>query len=140
MKRVSEANAIEQRGFDGDRHAMRKSGGKRQLLLLDSKSLELLRVEPGQLKENVVVTGLPLEDLPPGQRLQLGAELVVELTGPCVPCNKLEQLRPGLLAESWGKRGQLAMVLKGGVVREGDKVSLLDVNPNAEKPIEPKLP
>lgn len=139
MKRVTSATAIEQRGFEGDRHSKR-GGGKRQLLLVDSRSHNELRLSPGQLKENVVVDGLPLENFPAGQRLRIGNEIVVELTGPCVPCHKLDALRPGLLSESWGKRGQLARILKGGELREGDGVEVLDVNPLAEKPIQPKLP
>jgi MOSC domain-containing protein YiiM len=140
MKRVSEAQALEGRGFQGDRHGKKKPNGKRQLLLLDEASHVSLRLEAGELKENVVIAGLPLESLPPGQRLALGAEVVVELTEPCVPCSKLERIRPGLLKESWGQRGQLAKVLRGGTVREGDGVRLLDVNPDAPRPIRPKLP
>jgi MOSC domain-containing protein YiiM len=140
MKRVVEARAVEQRGLEGDRHARKRAGGKRQLLLLDEASHAVLRVGVGELKENVVVAGLPLEALPVGQRLALGAEVVVELTEPCVPCSKLERLRPGLLKEAWGKRGQLARVLRGGVVREGDSVRLLDINPEAPRPIRPRLP
>lgn len=140
MKQVPEAVAIAERGFEGDRHAKRKAGGKRQLLLLDEASLRGLRLEAGTLKENVVVSGVPLETLPPGQRLALGGEVVVELTGPCVPCSKVEKIRPGLLEESWGRRGQLARVLRGGVVREQDAVALLDVNPDVPRNPTPKLP
>ncbi len=140
MKRVPEAQALEGRGFAGDRHGKKKPNGKRQLLLLDEASHTALRLGPGELKENVVISGLPLESLPAGQRLALGSEVVVELTEPCVPCSKLERLRTGLLKESWGQRGQLARVLRGGTVREGDGVRLLDVNPDAPRPIRPKLP
>lgn len=146
MLRVSEAVAVEGRGLEGCRHFQRMAGPhrqrllKRQLLLLDDTSREALRVEIGALKENVLVAGLPLDALPPGQRLALGDEVVVELTEPCVPCWKLDALRPGLLSESWGKRGQLAQVLRGGRVREGDTVRLLGVNPDAPRVIRPKLP
>ena len=140
MKRVPEAQALEGRGFVGDRHGKKKPNGKRQLLLLDEASHQALRLGAGELKENVVISGLPLESLPPGQRLALGDEVVVELTEPCVPCWKLDALRPGLLKESWGRRGQLARVLKGGALREGDAVRLLDVNPDAPRVIRPKLP
>ncbi|WP_338080453.1 MOSC domain-containing protein [Corallococcus exiguus] len=140
MRRVPEAQAVEQHGFEGDRHQRRAVGHKRQLLLLDEAQRAALDVPEGALKENVLVEGLPLDALPPGQRLALGAEVVVELTEPCVPCWKLDALRPGLLKDSWGRRGQLARVLKAGTVHEGDTVRLLDVNPDAPRIIRPKLP
>ncbi|WP_368738222.1 MOSC domain-containing protein [Corallococcus exiguus] len=140
MRRVPEAWAVEQHGFEGDRHQRRAVGHKRQLLLLDEAQRAALDVPEGALKENVLVEGLPLDALPPGQRLALGAEVVVELTEPCVPCWKLDALRPGLLKDSWGRRGQLARVLKAGTVHEGDTVRLLDVNPDAPRIIRPKLP
>ncbi|MDY7227430.1 MOSC domain-containing protein [Hyalangium rubrum] len=140
MRRVPEALAVEQRGFEGDRHFQRALGHKRQLLLLDESSREALQVEVGALKENILIAGLPLDTLPPGQRLALGDTVLVELTEPCVPCWKLDALRPGLLKESWGRRGQLARVLRGGTVREGDTVRLLDINPDAPRVIRPKLP
>lgn len=140
MLPVDEAVALEQRGLQGDRHAKRTAGGKRQVLLLDAASHELLNLPPGTLKENIVVEGVPIEQLPPGQRLALGPEVVVEITMICVPCQKLNTIRPGLLKESWGNRGMLARVLTGGRMRVGDQVRLLDVNPDAPKPIKPKLP
>ncbi len=140
MRRVPEARAVEQHGFEGDRHQRRTVGHKRQLLLMDEAQREALDVPEGALKENVLVQGLPLDALPPGQRLALGDAVVVELTEPCVPCWKLDALRPGLLKESWGRRGQLARVLKAGTVQEGDPVRLLDVNPDAPRIIRPKLP
>ncbi|RKH63341.1 MOSC domain-containing protein [Corallococcus llansteffanensis] len=140
MRRVPEARAVEQHGFEGDRHQRRAVGHKRQVLLVDEAQRAALDVPLGALKENVLVEGLALDALPPGQRLALGPEVVVELTEPCVPCWKLDALRPGLLKESWGRRGQLARVLKAGTVREGDPVRLLDVNPDAPRVIRPKLP
>ncbi|WP_233612012.1 MOSC domain-containing protein [Corallococcus sp. AB045] len=140
MRRVPEARAVEQHGFEGDRHQRRAVGHKRQLLLLDEAQRAALDVPEGVIKENVLVEGLPLDALPPGQRLALGGEVVVELTEPCVPCWKLDALRPGLLKDSWGRRGQLARVLEAGTVHEGDTVRLLDVNPDAPRIIRPKLP
>ena len=140
MLRVPEARALEGRGLEGCRHTKWKPGHARQVLLLDATSHAALHLEPGALKENVVVAGVPLEALPPGQRLALGAEVLVELSGPCVPCWKLDALRPGLLSAAWGQRGQLARILRGGLVREGDAVEVLDVNPDAPRIIRPKLP
>lgn len=125
MRPVEAAEALVQRGFAGDRHAAKRKGGKRQLLLLEARSHAELDVPPGALKENVVVDGVPLESLPVGQRLRLGDQVLLELTGECEPCRKLDALRPRLKAQSKGRRGQLARVLEGGEVRVGDGVELV---------------
>jgi hypothetical protein len=54
------------------------------------------------LKENVLLEGINLESLEAGQRLHLGDEVVIELTDPCVPCSKLERIRPGLMQRRMG--------------------------------------
>ncbi len=137
---VAVAEAVAERGLVGDRHFMKRAGGKRQVLLLDDADREALGLAPGALKENVLVAGIPLETLPPGQRIALGPEVVVELTMTCVPCSKVNRIRPGLLKESWGRRGQLARVVVGGTMRVGDEVRLLEVNPEVPRPVQPKLP
>jgi MOSC domain-containing protein YiiM len=140
MRSVEAAVAEVERGLVGDRHATRRPGHRRQVLLLDEAELALLRLPGGLLKENVLLGGIPLESLPPGQRLHLGAEVVLELTEPCIPCWKLEHIRPGLITEAWGHRGQLARVLSGGTVRVGDEARLGAVNPDAPRVIRPRLP
>lgn len=140
MQTVDTAVAVTERGFVGDRHSARKPGHRRQLLLVDQAELDLLELPGGVLKENLLLEGIPLESLQAGQRLHLGNEVVLELTEPCVPCSKLERIRPGLISEAWGHRGQLARVISGGTVRVGDAVRLGDVNPEAPRPIRPKLP
>lgn len=140
MLPVAEAEAIAGQGLAGCRHAERAPGGKRQVLLMDRASIAALGLPPAALKENVLIAGLPLESLPPGQRLALGPEVVVELTEQCVPCQRLEAIRPGLLKESWGRRGQLARVIAGGTLRVGDEARLLEVNPDAPRKPMPKLP
>src|SRR5215470_13596858 len=84
MRTVDSAVAETERGFVGDRHARRRPGHARQLLLVDEAELELLRLPGGALKENVLLRGIPLESLEAGQRLHLGPDVVVELTGPCI--------------------------------------------------------
>jgi MOSC domain-containing protein YiiM len=140
MRTVESAVAEVDRGFVGDRHATRRPGHRRQLLLVDQAELDLLALPGGVLRENVLLEGIPLESLDTGQRLHLGEEVVLDLTEPCVPCSKLERIRPGLISEVWGHRGQLARVVAGGTVRVGDPVRLGTVNPDAPRPIRPKLP
>jgi MOSC domain-containing protein YiiM len=140
MQAVDTAVAVAERGFVGDRHSARKPGHRRQLLLVDQAELDILGLPGGVLKENVLLEGIPLESLQAGQRLHLGQEVVLELTESCVPCSKLERIRPGLIAEAWDHRGQLARVISGGTIRVGDPARLGDVNPDAPRPIRPKLP
>jgi MOSC domain-containing protein YiiM len=140
MRTVETAIAETERGLVGDRHSRRRPGHRRQVLLVDQSELDLLGLPGGVLKENVVLEGIPLESLEAGQQLHLGDEVVLELTEQCVPCSKLERIRPGLISEAWGHRGQLARVVAGGTLRVGDPVRLGRINPEAPRPIHPKLP
>ena len=140
MRTVDLAVAETERGLVGDRHSRRRPGHRRQVLLVDQAELDLLGLPGEVLKENVLLEGIPLESLEAGQRLLLGDEVVLELTEPCVPCSKLERIRAGLISEAWGHRGQLARVVTGGTIRVGDPVRLGDINPEAPRPIRPKLP
>lgn len=140
MRTVDSAIAETERGLVGDRHSRRRPGHRRQVLLVDQAALQLLGLPGEVLKENILLEGIPLESLEAGQRLHLGDEVVLELTEPCVPCSKLERIRPGLISEAWGHRGQLARVVTGGTIRAGDPVRLGAINPEAPRPIRPKLP
>lgn len=139
MAAVAVAEALEGLGLEGCRHAKKPGGGKRQVLLMDARHPPELGLAYGRLKENVVIEGLDLEALPPGQRLALGGA-VLELTEACVPCQKLNQIRPTLLKEAWGRRGQLARVVAGGPIALGDAVALLEVNAAAPRKPQPRLP
>lgn len=128
-------------GLEGCRHAAKaRPGGKRQVLLADAASLQRMGLAPGQLKENFLIEGLDLRPLVPGQRLAIGPEVVLEVTMGCVPCQKVDGIRPGLMKESWHQRGQLCRVVQGGEVKQGDEVQLLEVNPEARGFRYPKLP
>ena len=125
MKEVAQANFITGQGMQGDRH-LRSDGlrAKRQVLIMDVETLNHFGLEPGQVRENVTLEGLDLSTISAGDRVSLGADVVLEITGDCEPCARMDEIRPGLKEEIDGKRGVLAFVEKGRVVSIGSEVGV----------------
>ena len=125
MKEVAQANFITGLGMQGDRH-LRSDGlrAKRQVLIMDVETLNHFGLEPGQVRENVTLEGLDLSTISAGDRVSLGADVVLEITGDCEPCARMDEIRPGLKEEIDGKRGVLAFVEKGGVGSIGSEVGV----------------
>ena len=125
MKEIAQANFITGQGMQGDRH-LRSDGlrAKRQVLIMDVETLNHFGLEPGQVRENVTLEGLDLSTISAGDRVSLGDDVVLEITGDCEPCARIDEIRPGLKEEIDGKRGVLAFVEKGGVVSIGSEVGV----------------
>lgn len=119
MEALAEARLIQDHGIEGCMHA--RPGGKRQVLLVDSETLDAMGLQPGILRENITTAGLNVNGLAPGEVLRMG-EALLEVTAVCTPCDQMEKIRPGLRKELWGRRGMLCRVLQGGVVRIGDRI------------------
>lgn len=120
---LSEAALIADHGLAGDRKAGRQQA--RQLNILSYEWLEGLRplgyrTEPGAFGEQIVLKGIPLEQLQAGDRLRLGAEAVVEITMPRNGCIRLEAAQGKSNAAFNSRVGMMARVLTGGVIRVGD--------------------
>jgi MOSC domain-containing protein YiiM len=113
--------AIEGHGLEGCAHA---NPPRREVLLASKKHLDALDVEPGAIRENVTVEGADVHEWPVGQRVQVG-EALLEVTMVCDPCQRMDELRPGLRAEIDGKRGMLARVVEGGEIALGDLIQLV---------------
>jgi len=121
MREVESALAIADRGLEGCRHG--RSGSRRQVLLVDKETLELFGLQPGQIKENVTAGGIPVNDLTQGQHLAIGQALL-EVTGPCEPCSRMDDIRMGLQRELHGQRGILCRVIAGGRIQRGDAIQI----------------
>jgi MOSC domain-containing protein YiiM len=119
MEEVSEIRAVEDSGLEGCAHA--RTNSPRQVLLVDSETLELMELRPGIIRENMTTRGINVNGLPAGQRLRVG-NAQLEVSGPCTPCDLLEKIRPGLRRELRGRRGMLCRVIAGGMIRRGDTI------------------
>jgi len=123
MEELSEILAVEDSGFESCAHA--RPGGKRQVLLVDNETLELMEIRPGIIRENITTTGLNVNGLALGQQLRVGGARM-EVTAVCTPCDLMEKIRPGLRRELRGRRGMLCRILAGGTVRQGDPIEKLE--------------
>ena len=119
---VQEATAISGLGLDGDRSAY--EGNNRQVLFIDKETLDDLGLTPGQVKENITVTGLDLSQTKAGQVFRIGDDVTMELVGDCEACGKMEALALGLQDKIDGKRGMLAIVVNGGSIKVGDSITV----------------
>jgi MOSC domain-containing protein YiiM len=119
---VQQATAISGLGLEGDRSAY--EGNLRQVLFVDKEILDGAGLAPGQVKENITVTGLNVSEIKPGQIFTIGSDVTLEAVGDCEACGKMDAIRLGLKDELDGKRGMLAKVLNGGSIKVGDSVSV----------------
>ena len=81
-------------------------------------------LDPGLLRRNIVVKGINLLALKDKQ-FQLG-EAVLEMTGLCHPCSRMEEnLGAGGYNAMRGHGGITAKVIRGGEIKLGDKLQMI---------------
>ena len=121
---LTEATLIAGHGIEGDR----KGGtGERHVNVMAAETLEQMRAEgfktgPGEMGEQLVVRGIDVAALKPGDRLRLGTEVVLETVKPRTGCLRFTQIQGRPLTETKGRLGMMMTVVAGGVVRVGDPV------------------
>jgi MOSC domain-containing protein YiiM len=139
---VQQVEALPGRGLAGDRSAERKpagpGGGKRQVTLIQAEHLPLIAawsglavLDAGALRRNLVVSGInllslrsPFADQP--VQVRIGSHVLIEVTGPCDPCSKMEQLLgPGGYNAMRGHGGVTAQVLESGAIAVGDRIEVV---------------
>jgi MOSC domain-containing protein YiiM len=128
---VESARLSPEEGLIGDRYGGR-AGGKRQVTLIAAEDLAALasflgrdEVSPVLLRRNLVTEGINLLALKERQ-ISVG-EAVLEITGECHPCSRMEEgLGAGGYNALRGRGGLTARVVRGGEIRLGDPVVRLE--------------
>ena len=122
LQNVERVVAMTERGLEGDRHA--RTGSRRQVLLMEEEVLEALGLKPGDVREQVTVRNLGLDRLAFGTRLRVG-EAVLEVAGPCAPCERMNEIRSGLKQVLEGQRGRFVRVVPPGAFAVGDTFTVI---------------
>ena len=115
------------KGLTGDRFKGRQ-GSPRQVTLIQQEHLAVIAsclnladVDPSILRRNIVVSGVNLLALK-DKRFRLG-DAVLETTGLCHPCSKMEAaFGPGGYNAVRGHGGITARILEGGKIAIGDRL------------------
>jgi MOSC domain-containing protein YiiM len=117
--------------FRGARASM-KTTRKRQVSLIEDECVATAMAEAGALldwsdcRRNLLVNGLRLPRAE-GTRVQIGDSLVLEITGECDPCERMDALHQGLraaLTPDW-RGGFLGRVIEDGEIDVGDEIRIL---------------
>lgn len=122
-------------------------GGRRGVTLIQHEHLSVIAalagrdaVDPAVLRRNVCVSGINLLALRDA-RFRLGS-LVLEGTGSCAPCSRMEApavLGPGGYGAMRGHGGITACVVEAGAFSVGDPVEFLGLVVAAGAPVQQPL-
>jgi hypothetical protein len=116
---VDGVRALAGHGLEGDKHADPFS--PRQLLLAGEDAYGDLSLPAHALGENLLFD-VGTARLASGTVLQIGGEAVLRLMFQCEPCGALDGFQAGLSGRIGPRRGMLARVLAGGMIRAGDRI------------------
>ncbi|NPV81787.1 MAG: MOSC domain-containing protein [Firmicutes bacterium] len=129
-RNIERSFLIENRGLEGDAHA---GDWHRQVSLLAEESIEKMRmkgfdVKSGGFAENIATRDIDLASLPAGTRLQVGKDVILEVTQIGKPYHDRRVI--GHQADNcvisresvFAREGIFANVIKGGEVKVGDAI------------------
>lgn len=125
---IPEGELIEGLGLKGDAHA---EPGLRQVSLLAQESIEKMRkmglqVKAGDFAENITTLGLDLSQLDLEKRLAIGKESIIEITQIGKVCHDRCEIYYRAGDCIMPKEGIFAKVVKGGKIRPGDEIIVLE--------------
>ena len=115
-------------GVVGDAHA--DCATHRQVSLLAVESIEKMRAKGFDLKhgdfaENITTQGIVLTSIPIGTRLQVGKEVILEMTQIGKECHAGCQIRNLVGDCIMPREGVFTRVINGGTVKAGDSITII---------------
>jgi MOSC domain-containing protein YiiM len=125
---VDEIRLVPDHGVLGDAHA---GPGDRQVSLLAEEKIEIMRqkgldLAPGAFGENIVVSGIDLENVRPGAFLRIGPEVNLEITRIGKECHTRCAIYYKTGDCIMPTYGIFMKVIFGGTVRKDDIVTLVE--------------
>ncbi|MDW5299830.1 MAG: MOSC domain-containing protein [Sedimentibacter sp.] len=121
---VTQANVIENFGIENDGHA---GEWGRQITCLSYQSVQKsnkennLNMGPGDFAENILIDGIDLSKISVGNKIKLGASVVLEVT------QIGKEDHPSVVTRKFGVsllpyEGVFCKVIAGGIIKKGDSV------------------
>ena len=80
--------------------------------------------KPGDFAENITTEGIELPVLPVGSRLEIGSEVVLEITQIGKKCHLKCDIYKEVGRCIMPKEGVFAAVIRGGEMKQGDQIKL----------------
>ena len=137
LKPVDSVRAVEGKGLEGDRYFLQQGTFSKpgipalEVTLIEIEAIEALAAEkklaisPGQARRNLITREVPLNHLVAKDFL-IG-EVVLHGIALCEPCAHLQKLTDEAILDGLRHRGGLrAQVLKGGILRTGDAIQVVN--------------
>jgi len=126
-KDIGSGELVAQHGLKGDAHA---GDWHRQISLLSLQKIEAFRakgaeVEYGAFGENLVVDGIDFSSLPLGTKFRCG-DALLEMTQIGKECHNHCDIYRRMGDCIMPHEGVFARVLRGGVVKAGDEIQVID--------------
>jgi MOSC domain-containing protein YiiM len=134
MQKATQVEAEPGCGLRGDRYCERTGYwtgvDECQVTLIQSEDLEAIeqttgiQVKNGEHRRNIVTRNIDLQNLE-GKRFRIGTT-VLEYDRPRPPCSYIQSItQPGMTRALLGRGGICARVVTGGLIKPGDKITVV---------------